>query len=1264
MSAAEKQTLSRFAEWEADGSGGAVLNGVPLGSAETAWLCYALAHAGRPEQAEPLLAGLARRLEPALGGGPEGLLDAAHWLWAYGVCRSAGCGMAADAGLLAHAVDLLERHWRTPRPHWLAEAEGGAPAVWLSNLAIVYGGLLAVQPHAPQLRERIQALLKTMRELVFAKFIKAEKVVSRLGSADIYGDIVLSAVPFGLLGIEDRILIEALYVVERELASGQGVRLSADDTYYGGCERPDLACLLAWYYAEKGDLARAKQLIARVDQLLEQDNGMLRAVDLDTAREPLYAAYWRERDGEPPHRPLAVLLHAIAARSIAAKQSDGAGERRVQFLHEPIGTGDPYYHYAYERLPREPLAGDFVRVRTVTQPFRPDQRITLNVRVNGGPVTTERMAISRTADGEMCWEAALGRFAFGDRVDYWFECADDGSVSDVFSFRARAWLPISQPVGWSSDGRSVRLSFRPVPGAASGPSLVFDDAAGDGTLRIRFDARDAAAGGTDGTRTTGETGKTGEAEDAGEAAPFPAEGLTATFGELELAVRPDAEFAVRHRGRVLLQTYGRGGQPAVELLTDGSGRIWKVRYNFRFEEGDRVYGMGERYARLEYRGLAVDNYVYNEYRSQGMRTYLPVPFVLHSRGFGLFANTPMYTVFDFGASLSDRMQVQADLHAERSSLDLLLLPGEPLEAIRRYTDVTGKPALPPKWAFGPWMSSNNWDSQAEVARQVALTQEHGIPATVIVLEQWSDEATFYIFNDAQYEVKDGNEAFRYEDFTFPAWGRWPDPKGMVEALHASGLKVLLWQIPVHKFMYGIAHAQHDADEAAMLANGYHVRKADGEPYRIPYNWFKDSLVIDFTNEAARRWWFEKRKYLLEDLGVDGFKTDGGECIFGPDLRFADGRTGDEMRNLYPNEYIGHYYRFVQEHVPGGGITFSRAGYAGAQNYPLHWAGDERSTFEAFRSSLRAGLSSGMSGIPFWGWDLAGFHGDIPTAELYIRSAQMAAFCPVMQYHAETKGEFNQDRTPWNIAERTGKPEVIALYKKYADLRMNLLPYIYAQAIVSSREGVPMMRAMFVAYPHDPACRTLDGQYLFGDSLLVAPVVEEGQFTKNVYFPEGRWMPLFGESVAQEGNRYATVRADLGDIPVYIRENGVVPLNLDASLRLCSHVGNRVDRYERLVFCLHLTGEIDYVFEDDLGPEIRLTARKEAGEIRVSVRSVRDEPVTVWLKGVGEVRAATGGRGPLRQAGSAEDLTAGSYFLRDGDCYVHLAGQDDTVVLSI
>ncbi|SEC77176.1 Glycosyl hydrolases family 31 [Paenibacillus sp. GP183] len=186
----------------------------------------------------------------------------------------------------------------------------------------------------------------------------------------------------------------------------------------------------------------------------------------------------------------------------------------------------------------------------------------------------------------------------------------------------------------------------------------------------------------------------------------------------------------------------------------------------------------------------------------------------------------------------------------------------------------------------------------------------------------------------------------------------------------------------------------------------------------------------------------------------------------------------------------------------------------------------------------------------------------------------------MQYHAESKGEFNQDRTPWNIAERTGMPLVLDLYKKFADMRMNLLPYIYEQAVISSTEGIPMMQAMFAAFPEDPSCAELTEQYMFGDSMLVAPVTRESEVTKEIYFPNGKWISLF-ENVEITGSCTRKSAAALPDIPVFIKGDRIIPLNLSKTYKLGSYVGNQTDCYDQLTFMIYVTDLIQYRFSDDL-----------------------------------------------------------------------------------
>jgi alpha-glucosidase (family GH31 glycosyl hydrolase) len=326
------------------------------------------------------------------------------------------------------------------------------------------------------------------------------------------------------------------------------------------------------------------------------------------------------------------------------------------------------------------------------------------------------------------------------------------------------------------------------------------------------------------------------------------------------------------------------------------------------------------------------------------------------------------------------------------------------------------------------------------------------------------------------------------------------------------------------------HAQHEADRAHYEASGFGVREADDTPYKVRPFWFRGGYLWDMTNPAERDWWLNKRAYLLEDIGIDGFKTDGGEHLWGEDVRFADGRSGAEVWNEYPRLYTEAYYNFARARREA--ITFSRAGFVGSQRAPLHWAGDENSTWDAFRHSIFAGLSAGISGIPFWGWDFGGFSGEIPSTELYLRAAAMAVFCPIFQYHSEYNAHRtpSHDRTPWNIAERTGDARVLPLFRDLCALRQRLLPYIWREAQHSASTGEPMMRALQLWH-----AEASPYQYFFGRDLLVCPVVEEGAETWTGYLPPGRWQMLNAEAT-YDGDQVITVAAPLGTVPAFSREN--------------------------------------------------------------------------------------------------------------------------------
>lgn len=579
----------------------------------------------------------------------------------------------------------------------------------------------------------------------------------------------------------------------------------------------------------------------------------------------------------------------------------------------------------------------------------------------------------------------------------------------------------------------------------------------------------------------------------------------------------------------------------IEWLTDGQC-VRQVKLTFKSTSDEGFFGLGERFNVLNQRGQVMDIRCFEQYKNHGKRSYMPIPFLLSSSGYGVWVQSSRWMQFDLAASNPDEWTLVADLD-EDESLTLQWFYDDDLFAIvGQFATQTGPVVLPPDWSFGLWMSGNEWNTQAKIEQEVKASFEHGIAPAVVVIEAWSDETTFYIWNDAQYEPVAGGEALHYEDFTFPPNAKWTDPKAMVDRLHEQGIKLLLWQVPVLK-QADHAHPQHDADRAYYENSGFGVREADGSPHKVRPFWFRGGYIWDVTNPAEREWWLNKRKYLLEDIGIDGFKTDGGEHLWGESVLFADGRRGAEVWNEYPQLYISAYYEFANQHR--NALTFSRAGFTGSQRAPLHWAGDENSTWDAYRHSILAGLSAGISGIPFWGWDIGGFSGEIPSAELYLRATAMAAFCPVMQYHSEYNAhqQPSHDRTPWNIQDRTSDERVISLFRYFVNVRHNLIPYIWQEAQYSAKTGQPMMQALAVIHPSASPY-----QYMFGRDLLINPIVEPEITSSQIYLPAGQWRSLWDGKIVS-GGQVLEIETAIDMIPVFVREDANIPVYWGAKKQL-------------------------------------------------------------------------------------------------------------------
>ncbi|MBW7881931.1 MAG: hypothetical protein H3C34_04715 [Caldilineaceae bacterium] len=799
----------------------------------------------------------------------------------------------------------------------------------------------------------------------------------------------------------------------------------------------------------------------------------------------------------------------------------------ITIVHAPHGAGSPYFTGMEERIPRDPVAGDMVSVGFLTGPGQITTSVILYWTRNGRPQTPILgRPVARHQDFDR-WLVELGVVEAGDEVEYWIEATSAaGTVaSSHFQFTARRWRRAAAFVAVPARDGQVNLVALDADNQP-GPAVRLRQLTGQSVLQLQVQQ---------GAHSPATTLPQVEPIQAGQVA-------------IEVALAT---------GRLALRAHDVQLHLPLTLrwLEEGDGTLVAVELTAPLADDEHVVGFGERFDTLDQRGRLLDAVVYEQYKNQGNRTYLPVPFFMSSTGYGCLVEGTGRVTYDMGHTVPDRWRFVAWTSSEQG-LAIDFISGTPAVMVQTLTALAGRPEyVPPAWVFGPWMSSNEWNTQARVEHEVAQTVSHGIPATVLVIEAWSDETTFYIWNGARYTARPGAETFRLADFTFPADGPWPAPKAMVDALHAMGIRLVLWQIPALKHMED-HHAQHEADVEHALVQNFVIRRRDGTPYRNPAFWFNQAMIPDFTSQAATEWWLNKRAYLVDEVGIDGFKTDGGEHLQGDDLCTAGGCCGNDLVNAYPNLYTGAYHRFVTQRRHGDGITFSRAGYTGASAWPAHWAGDENSTWEAFQRSIVAGLSAAASGVLFWGWDIAGFSEALPGAELYLRATAMAAFCPIMQFHSEYRapGAPSKDRTPWHIQEQTGDERVIPLYRFYARVRMNLLPYLVNEAAYTTASGEPMMRPLLLDAHANPQAWRIQDQYCLGRSLLVAPVVTEGANTRRLYLPAGEWYDLWqGRLVA--GEDWIEVYAPLERLPVHVRAGTILPLNLGAGGELGVDVGN-------------------------------------------------------------------------------------------------------------
>ncbi|GAA0377267.1 alpha-xylosidase [Acrocarpospora corrugata] len=507
-------------------------------------------------------------------------------------------------------------------------------------------------------------------------------------------------------------------------------------------------------------------------------------------------------------------------------------------------------------------------------------------------------------------------------------------------------------------------------------------------------------------------------------------------------------------------------------------------------------GFGESFTPVDKRGQRPLMWNFDAFGAESQRAYKNVPFYLSSRGYGILVDSGMPVEFDMCQSTHSDVQIVVpdDL------IDYYVLAGPtPERVLERFGWLTGKPVLPPKWAFGAWISSGFFrDSQERVLERARTIRTKGIPCDVLHLDTfWQTEGHW--------------SDLRWDPVAFP------DPAGMLAELAGQGFHVCLWMNPY------ISHLSPAFAEAADA--GYFLKKRDGEAYvaDVWHGSYPASGIVDFTNPDAAAWFRGLLKPLLEQ-GVAAFKTDFAEGVPADSVAF-NGMTGVELHNVYTllfNDLVAD----VTREVAGHGMVWARSSYLGGQRHPAQWSGDVDATYPAMGSTIRGGLSHGLSGIPFWSHDAGGFTGT-PTPDLYIRWSQFGALSPLVRFHGTSS------REPWEFPEHAENGAIDALR-----LRYRLMPYIYSAAVVAAETGAPMMRALCVDYPDDPVAWQADLEYLFGKDLLVAPMIS-ADGTRSVYLPAGSWVDYWTGEILT-GGRYLTVSPHLDRIPLYVRYGALIP----------------------------------------------------------------------------------------------------------------------------
>ena len=534
---------------------------------------------------------------------------------------------------------------------------------------------------------------------------------------------------------------------------------------------------------------------------------------------------------------------------------------------------------------------------------------------------------------------------------------------------------------------------------------------------------------------------------------------------------------------------------------------------------EHFFGLGEKSGGLDRRGKTFKMWNSDKpcYATDEDPLYKSIPFFMSNFGYGIFFDNTYKTEFDFGAASNDYYSFESP---GGEMVYYFIFGPSYKQIINRYTQLTGKPIMPPAWALG-FSQCRGMYTNEKLAREVAGEfRKRQIPCDIIYQDiGWTQHLQDFEWRKENYE----------------------NPKKMVADLASQGFKMIVSQDPVIS-----QNNRKQWREADSL--GYFVKDIrNGKSYDMPWPWGGNCGVVDFTKPEVADWWGSYQQKVLND-GVRGFWTDMGEPAWSneedADRLFMKHHAGmhNEIHNVYGFSWDKVVTEQFEKRNPNRRVfQMTRAAYAGMQRYTFGWSGDSGNGNDVLNgwnklaAQVPLSLSAGMGLIPFWTSDISGYCGDIKDreamAELYIRWMQFGVFNPLSRAHHEG----NNAAEPWTFGT-----EAERICREAINLKYKLHPYIYTYARNAYDTGLPLMRALLLEYPDDNETFNMEGEFLLGKEILVAPVVEKEASSKKVYLPQGEWIDFNDGKTVYSGKQWITYPVSLNTIPMFVKRGSIIP----------------------------------------------------------------------------------------------------------------------------